>query len=144
MASYTVNISNSTGSDLILNAYDEGVGWKTVPPTSIPNGATGCFCNAGPNSAGGWAEYYATVGKDKSINVKWHWRIPAVGKNHCDAETDPKDYLVVVGTGGNCSGWNPTQDFTVQPVASTSGPPSDIHQEGDKSEVQHGEDGSCD
>ena len=141
MASYTVYITNNTGVDLALNNYDHSVGWKTPPPDAIANGAKGCFCNAGPNSAGGWAEYFAKL-KDKTVNLKWHWRIPAVGKNHCDVDADPKDYLLVTSDGGNCSGYNPTQYFLVQPVATGEGATS-FSSEGDKTPTDDGPEGEC-
>jgi hypothetical protein len=115
MASYTCNIDNETGATLNLSDYARDVGWKEVPPTAIASGTTGSFDNAGPQSAGGYAVYVATV-NGTSVTITLSWSIPAIGSNTCSQQTSPSNTILIKMTGGNCSGFNPTQDFQLTAV----------------------------
>lgn len=119
MASYTCNINNQTGATLNLSDYAREVGWKEVPPDAIPSGTTGSFDNAGPQSAGGYAVYLANI-NGTTVQINLNWNIPAIGGNTCSQSTTPSNVILIKLTGGNCSGYNPTQDLTLTAVPADS------------------------
>ncbi len=113
MASYTCVITNDTGAPMLCTGYDESVGWKNdeTPPGEIPSGGEGTFCNAGHDSAAGWANYAVTV-NDQLITIEFTWSIPLVGHNSVNQIITPTGYVYAHLTGGNDSGQNPTNYLT--------------------------------
>jgi hypothetical protein len=113
MASYTCVITNDTGAPMLCTGYDKNVGWKhnETPPNEIPPGGKGTFCNAGQDSAAGWANYAVTV-EDQPITIEFTWSIPGVGHNAVSQIITPPGYVYCHLTGGNDSGQNPTNYLT--------------------------------